>query len=89
MELKVLEKKPDKLKLQVLGETHTFLNLLSEYAWLANAKQASYIIRHPYLSEPELIVKSSNPKRTLRDAAQIIIDRTEEFQRSFKRALRK
>ena len=89
MELKVLEKKADKLKLQVTGETHTFLNLISEYAWLAKAKQASYIVKHPYLSEPELIVKSANPKKTLKDANQIIIDRTEEFQRSFKRALRK
>ena len=89
MELKVLEKKADKLKLQVTGETHTFLNLVSEYAWLAKAKQASYIVKHPYLSEPELIVKSSNPKKTLKDANQIIIDRTEEFQRSFKRALKK
>ncbi len=89
MELKAMEKKADKLKLQVLGETHTFLNLISEYAWLAKAKQASYIIKHPYLSEPELIIRASNPKKTLRDATQIMIDRTEEFQRSFKRALRK
>ncbi len=89
MELRVLEKRGDKLKLALLGETHTFLNLIAEYAWLANASQASYIIRHPYLSEPELIVKSSNPKKTLKDAAQIIIDRTEEFQKSFKRALKK
>ncbi len=89
MELKVLEKKANKLKLQVLGETHTFLNLITEYAWLAHASQASYIIQHPYLSEPELIVTSSNPKKTLRDATQILIDRAEEFRLSFKRALKK
>ncbi|MBN2331340.1 MAG: DNA-directed RNA polymerase subunit L [Candidatus Aenigmarchaeota archaeon] len=89
MELKVLEKKGDKLKLQVTGESHTFLNLLSEYAWLAKAKQASYMIKHPYLSEPELIVRSANPKKTLHDANQIIMDRAQEFQRGFKRALRK
>jgi len=84
-----LEKRADKLKVQVRGETHTFLNLITEYAWLAKANQASYIIQHPYLSEPELIVKSSNPKKTLRDATMIIIDRAEEFQLSFKRALKK
>ena len=89
MELKVLESKPGKLKLNVLGETHTLLNLITEYAWMAKASQASYIIEHPYLSDPTLIVKSANPKKTLKDAATIIIDKTEEFQRGFKRALRK
>jgi DNA-directed RNA polymerase subunit L len=88
MELKVLEQTTDKLKLQVLGETHTFLNLITEYAWLAKASQACYIIKHPYLSEPELIVKSANPRKTLRDAAQIIVDKTEEFQKGFKRLLK-
>ena len=88
MEIKVLEKKPKKLKLGVLGETHTFLNLITEYSWLAKASRASYILRHPYLSEPELIVGSSNPKKTLRDAAQIIMSRTEDFKRVFNRALK-
>jgi DNA-directed RNA polymerase subunit L len=89
MELKVLEKKPDRLKMLVMGENHTFLNLITEYAWMAKASQASYIIKHPYLSEPELVVKSTNPKKTLRDAATIMIERTEEFQKGFKRALKK
>ncbi len=89
MELRVLERKPSKLKMNVLGETHTFLNLITEYAWLAKASQASYIIEHPYLSDPMLIVRSSNPKKTLKDAATIIIEKTEEFQRGFKRALKK
>ncbi len=89
MELKVLEKKADKLKLEVRGETHTFLNLITEYAWLARASQASYTIKHPYLSEPVLKVISPNPKKTLSDAAQIIIDRAKEFQKGVERALKK
>ena len=89
MELKVLDKKPNRLKLEVAGENHTLLNLVTEYAWLAKASHASYIIQHPYLSEPKLIVSSPDPKKTLNNAAQMIIDRTEEFQRGFKRALKK
>jgi DNA-directed RNA polymerase subunit L len=89
MELKVVESKPDRMSIQVVGETHTLLNLLTEYAWEAKAKQATYIIDHPYLSNPELMVKSSDPKKTLSDAAQIIIDRTKEFRTIFDRAVKK
>lgn len=89
MELKVLEDKPNRMKLEVLGETHTLLNILTEYAWLAKADQASYMIQHPYLSQPELIIRSSNPRKTLKDSAQIIIDKAEEFQKGFNRVAKK
>lgn len=89
MEIKVLENKPDTVKMTIMGETHTFMNLITEYAWEAKAKQASYMLRHPYLSSPELSVKSKNPKKTLKDASQIIIDRAEEFKKAFLRAAKK
>jgi DNA-directed RNA polymerase subunit L len=89
MELKVLENTEKKLKLELTGETHTFLNLITEYAWLAKASQALYTIKHPYLSQPQLSIISNNPRKTLSDAAQIIIDRTDEFGKNFERALKK
>jgi DNA-directed RNA polymerase subunit L len=89
MELKVIETQPQRLRLRVSGETHTLLNILTEYAWEAKASQASYMIEHPYLSQPEIIVRSKNPKKTLSDAAQIIIDRSKEFKSAFVRSLRK
>lgn len=89
MELKVVEKGPEKLGIEVGGESHTLLNLLTEYAWEARAKQASYVLDHPYLSKPELIIKSSDPKKTLSDASQIIIDRAKDFRAAFDRASKK
>ena len=89
MELKVLESRADKLKVEVEGETHTLLNILTEYAWDAGASQSSYIIEHPYLSQPVLVVKSKNPKKTMNDAAQIIIDKSKEFRTAFDRAAKK
>jgi DNA-directed RNA polymerase subunit L len=89
MELKVIENKDDTLRVRVSGETHTLLNILTEYAWEVKAKQATYIIDHPYLSSPELMVKSSDPKKTLNDAAQVIIDRSKEFRTAFDRAAKK
>jgi len=85
MKLTVLEKKKDKWKLEVDGEDHTLLNLLRENAWKERAKQATYMIKHPYLSKPEITVIGPNPKKILADAAKRIIDDTKAFERSFKR----
>lgn len=89
MEIKIVEKKPEKLSLEILGETHTLLNLIRERSWKAKAIQASYMIKHPYLSEPKIIIRSKNPKKTLVDAAQSVMDDAVEFGKEFKRALKK
>ena len=89
MELEILEKKRDKFKIVVRGESHSLLNILRENAWIVGAKNASYIIEHPYLSEPKIIVSSNNPKRTLSNAAQLVVDQTSEFGKEFKRATRR
>ena len=89
MDLEVLEKKGDKIQIEVKGETHTLLNLLRENSWKAGAKQASYMVKHPYLSHPKIIIKSGQPKKILTNAAQMIIDDATTFEKSFRRALKK
>jgi len=86
MKLVLLENSEKKMILEVQGETHTFLNLLKENAWEAGSKQASYMIQHPYLSEPKLIIRAENPKKVLDSAAQAIIDQAKDFEKEFKRA---
>ena len=88
MELEILENKRDRVKILVKGESHSLLNVLRENAWVAGANNASYIIEHPYLSEPKIIVKSNNPKMTLNNAAQLVIDQASGFGKEFKRATR-
>ena len=85
MKLTVLEKKKDKWKVEVDGEDHTLLNLLTENAWKGKVKQASYMIKHPQLSKPEITVIGPNPKKILADAAQGIIDDSRIFQREIKK----
>lgn len=85
MKLVLLESKEGKMVLEVRGENHTFLNLLRENAWDAGSKQASYMIEHPYLSEPKLIIRADNPKKVLDNSAQAIIDSAKEFEKEFKR----
>jgi DNA-directed RNA polymerase subunit L len=89
MELSATEKAKEKLRVEVRGETHTMLNLIRENAWKAGAKQAAYIIQHPYISQPEIIIRSKNPAKTLRDAAQIAVDDSKDFSVAFKRAMKK
>lgn len=85
MKLVLLENTDKKIILEVQGETHTFLNLLRENAWDSGSRQASYMMEHPYLSEPKLIIRADNPKRVLDNAAQMIIDQAKEFEKEFRR----
>ena len=89
MELSAIEKGKEKLRVVVRGETHTMLNLIRENTWKAGAKQSSYIIQHPYISQPEIIVRARNPAKTLRDAAQMVADDSKAFSVAFKRAMKK
>ena len=86
MELEVLEKKTDFLKVAVKKETHTLLNLLRENSWKANAEQATYIVEHPYMSDPYIIVKGKDPKGILTAAAQHIVEQAKEFGKEFGKA---
>jgi len=88
MDLQILEKKKDLWRISVKGENHSLLNLLRENAWASGAKDASYIIEHPYLSDPKIKVKSDNPKKTLTNAIQLAIDQATDFERDFKRDAR-
>ena len=89
MELTVTEKGKEKMRVIVKDETHTMLNLIRENAWAVGAKQASYIIQHPYISHPEMIIRSKNPGKVLKDAAQRVQDQGKEFSTAFSRAMKK
>mgnify|MGYP000421492278 CR=1 FL=1 len=89
MELRLLSKEENKVKIEVIGESHTLLNLLRENAWKTGAKQVSYMIKHPYLSNPEIIIKSGQYKKVLSDAATLIEDEAKAFGREFQRLTKK
>jgi DNA-directed RNA polymerase subunit L len=89
MEIKVLEKSRESVKIEVVGETHTLLNLLREKSWKAGATQASYMIEHPYLSHPKITVRAKNPRKVLSDASQMVADDAREFGKEFGRAVKR
>ena len=89
MKLKKIEKVKNTLKVEVQGEDHTLLNIIREKAWTSGATQASYMIRHPYLSEPTISITAPDPKKVLLAAAQQVATDAAAFQRAFTLALKR
>ncbi len=89
MEIRTVEKGKNLLKVEVKGESHTLLNLMREKLWKAGAQQASYMIKHPYLSNPVIVVRSADPKKTLSGAAQLVLNDAKEFGKEFSRLAKK
>ncbi|MCK5022944.1 MAG: hypothetical protein KAS04_02110 [Candidatus Aenigmarchaeota archaeon] len=89
MKLVLLEKNAEKMTIEVRNENHTFLNLLRENSWKAGSKQTSYIIEHPNLSQPKLIVRAKDPKKNIEKSVQMIIEQAKQFDKEFKRVIKK
>jgi len=89
MELNVLQDEKGLLKVEAVGETHTLMNILRENCWKTGATQASYIVEHPYLAHPKIIVRGANPRKSLDEAAQLTEKQVAEFLSAFKRASKK
>lgn len=71
MNIKVIEKEKNKLKLEIIGEDHTFCNALRKELW--NDKDvtvAGYNIEHPLVSNPVLTLETEkkDPKEVLGSA---------------------
>lgn len=92
MEIKVLKKTPNELKIEIEGEGHTFCNVLQKALLEDGAIElAGYSIEHPLISNPTVYVRTKEkgkPETALMDAAKKIQSRSKEFQVSFKRALK-
>ncbi len=61
MEVKILKESKTELEFEIIGEGHTFCNTLQNF--LNNKKEvvlASYKIKHPLLSSPQIYVKTKD-----------------------------
>ena len=81
MEIKITELSENFAKLVIKGEDHTYLNLL-QHELLKDEEVilAKYNIPHPYVGEPELVVrtKSKNPIQAIKEANERIIKKIED-----------
>jgi DNA-directed RNA polymerase subunit L len=88
MEINVLEHTKTKLRLEVKGEDHTFLNILKTELYNdKSVKYAGYRIAHVHVGTPELILETEgkDPKKVLLDAVSRIKKVNKELLSQFKK----
>jgi DNA-directed RNA polymerase subunit L len=91
MELNVLKKEDNLLKIELKGESIGFTNLIKEELWNDNSvDEAACIKEHPYMSEPKIYLKTKrkDPKNVLEDAIKRIEVQLKDLEKEFKRALK-
>ncbi|ABE52349.1 DNA-directed RNA polymerase subunit L [Methanococcoides burtonii] len=90
MELKILEKSDDEMKMEIAGESHTLLNML-KIILLEDERvhTASYDMKHVTISEPVLFIKTENadPIDVVKAAVAKLITECEEFVTVFNKAV--
>ena len=96
MNIKVLKKTPNELRIEIEGEGHTFCNVLQR-ALLEDktVEMAGYDIPHPLSANPVVYVRmkegrkpEKKPETVLREAATKIKNQTKQFRTSLKKALK-
>ncbi len=96
MDIKILKKTSDEMRIEILGEGHTFCNLLQKALLEDEAVDiGGYNIEHPLVSNPILYVKMKEKRKpekraetALKEATEKIRHRSREFRTSFEKALK-
>lgn len=87
MNLKILNKTDTELEMEIVGETHTLLNLLKTILLEDDAVEiATYDIRYLGISEPIMYVRTNgkDPVQAVRSAISTMIAICDEFKSVFK-----
>jgi len=90
MNVKVLKKADNELKIEVEGEGHSLLNLLQK-TLLEDEKieMAGYHVPHPLFDKGILCIQTKDkqsPEDVLKQAAKKVHDLSKDFEKSFKKA---
>ena len=93
MQVKVLKKTANELKIEVEGTGHTLCNLLQRRLVEDETTDlAGYEVPHPLASNPVIYVRTKNgtrPETALRRAVEKAREMNKEFGKEFERALKK
>mgnify|MGYP000504206079 CR=1 FL=1 len=82
MELKIIDKTDDEMHLEIVGETHTLLNMLKSVLLDDERVQiATYDMKHVSISDPVLFVKTdgTDPIEVVKDALKELVSQCDEF----------
>jgi len=91
MEVKVLQKTKNELKIEIVGEDHTFCNLLQNVLLKdKNVEIAGYDQPHPLIRASIVYVRTKrdvSPEKIMLSALANIKDLNKEFNEKFERAV--
>jgi len=96
MDVKILKKTPDEMRIEIAGEGHTLCNLLQRSLLEDETVEiGGYNIDHPLVSNPIVYVvmkakrkPEKKPETALKEAAERVRHINREFQASFDKALK-
>jgi DNA-directed RNA polymerase subunit L len=93
MEIRVLNKTRNELKIEVAGEGHTLCNLIQK-ALLKDKRVdiAGYDVSHPLTSKPRIYVRTkarSRPETVFRDAVLEVQKDSKSFRLAFEKAFKR
>jgi DNA-directed RNA polymerase subunit L len=92
MEIKVLKRTSNELKIEIVGEGHTFCNVLQKALLEDDATEmAGYDLPHPLMSDPTIYIqtkKGLKPETAIRNAVKKIRKQNKEFKATFEKALK-
>tara|TARA_Y100000034_G_C6789449_1_gene353351 strand:+ start:344 stop:610 length:267 start_codon:yes stop_codon:yes gene_type:complete len=87
MELNYLTEDKEKIKVEIIGETHTLLNPLVKELWQdKTVKNAGYYVEHALVSNPILILEANDAKSSLKKATARLEKNMDDLKSKFKSA---
>ena len=92
MEIRVLDDKKNKMWIEIKGTDHTLCNAIKTELWNdKHVKIATYSIRHPQISVPQMIVETDgeeSPKNALMNAVERLHKVNAKFKKEFVKEVR-
>lgn len=92
MKINVIEQEKNKIRIEIIGETHTFCNVLRKELWNDDdVKVAGYNIEHPLVANPVLTLETDkkDPKKVLEAAIKRLRDKNEKIREAVKSVSKK
>lgn len=90
MEVKLLQHEKNRLKIELMGKSHTLANAVSKELWNdKDIEVAGYTLDHPLVKNSAIMIietSGSDPKKALLNAIGRLKKRNKEFLSSFKKA---
>ena len=92
MKVNVLEKSKNEIKIEIIGENHSFCNAIHSVLLNDNTVDfAGYNIAHPLIANPTLYVRTKGkrtPEKAIIEASKTLGREAEEITEAFKKALK-